>query len=202
MPGTCDVWTRKSSLGSNATKIEYYKDCTKRIFCKSGKTNLWKSNEDIDADWCEPTPKPVDCSPSTAGEYFCDKTIASAYDLGNPVAKDTWTTCRDYCVADAKCLGWTFNPNKQCQKKKLAEYSDKTKYISGPRATPTPKPTSTPTPTPTSTPTTAPAAQTGWLKQKNSLGVENWVVVAVLVVLVMVCGCGGLMMLAMAGGGS
>jgi len=54
--------------------------------------------------------------------YYCDRTIASQYDVGPPTKKTTWQECRDMSAADAaNCFGWTYNPDGICQKKTTDE---------------------------------------------------------------------------------
>lgn len=189
MSKSCNKWTRISNLGPTASKIDFNSDCTKRITCKNGKTTLWKSDEEIDVNWCEP-PKPVDCSPSTAGEYYCDKIIPSGRNVGDPVSMATWQECRDWCGRDSSCQAWTFSPGKQCQKKKKVEYVQNSQYISGPRPG-----VFIPTPPVIAASASAPKSEsTGWLTQQSSLGVQNWVVLASVVLCLLLVGCGGIIL--------
>lgn len=191
---SCTEKTVRDGLGTNADRLEYFSNCVKRLYCKdSSKNYTFQKNDSANVNACEP--QGVDCSPPTAGEYLCNKTIPSTHDLGDSDVKTGWKACRDWCAVDTKCEGWTFNPKKQCQKKKKAEYIDKDNYISGPfrpsTVTLTPSPTTSPTVTPTATPTPTPVPSTDWWTQKSALG-PNWAVVAGVVFLLLMLSCSGL----------
>lgn len=80
---------------------------------------------------------PTNCSPSSAGEYLCNKTLPSLYNLGAATVKANWMDCRTSCDSNTKCKGWVYKENKTCQLKNRAYNSDyqyQAKYMAGPRS--------------------------------------------------------------------
>jgi hypothetical protein len=150
--------------------------------------------------------KPYDCSEKSLAEfkYKCDHTIHDKHNLGPPTFKTTWSECRSGCNGDAECKAYTYTASGMCQKKKLNEYVEAkgSNQIAGPRSGPlageivpsdtTATTTDKPTDKPTDAPATTQAPTEDFLTKKSPLGVPWWVVLVV--ILVLVIGCGGLMM--------
>ncbi len=144
------------------------------------------------------------------GLYKCNAGISSNANKDAAVYKSTWQACQVMCNGDAKCKGWTWNPQGMCQKKTDATYFYNLNYLSGSRSAAgtkspaadastgtgvtsdtTQAPTGTPAPTPA--PTDPPA--TDWWRQESPLGVEWWVVIAVGLLLLLLVGAAGMMMM-------
>ncbi len=139
-------------------------------------------------------PAPTDCSPSSAGDYKCNQTIGSDYNLGNDVKKGSWQECQTMCNEDPKCVAWTLNNTKECQKKTSATYVYQKDYISGPRSTAAAGTTTSGSPSPdgqttTKPPTDPPSSPSSWWSKKSPLGIAWWIVVLIVTAFVLLCMC-------------
>jgi len=136
----CNEWVQRSPIGSGADRLVHYKTCTKRLYCKDGKTHEFKVGQTPNINACGNDGATSDGCPKVSdGSVFCDYKFSDTSKIsGYPVASDSWTSCQRRCWDHGDtCKGWFYKSStKQCT---LSTHRDKSQmkaakgYMGGPR---------------------------------------------------------------------
>ena len=137
----CNEWVQRGSLGANADRLVHYGNCTKRLYCKDGKTHEFKVGQNPNVNACGGGDGATSdgCPKVTDGSVYCDFKFSDNSKLaGYPIKSDSWTSCQRKCWDHGDtCKGWFYNSSsKQCALSTHREKKDMKAakgYMGGPR---------------------------------------------------------------------
>lgn len=140
-PKKCNEWAQRGgSLPSKVDRLVHYRNCTKRLYCKDGKTHDFKVGQTPNVNACGGGDTTSSgCPKLTDGSLFCDfKFPDSSKISGYPIRADSWTACQRKCWDHGDtCKGWYFkDSSKECTLSTMRDKKDMKYakgYMGGPR---------------------------------------------------------------------